>query len=314
VALLWSLPNVAGTEPGSVARAADDRRTGRARALLSPGERHVETLIAGMAEDERRLRDARAAAESARAEADRLRRELDERSRKAEDRRADLLAEARAQAAEILRQARREADDALRALRRAQSGSAAGVADVESARTAIRQQLDELTAEPAPQAPLPPPPGGWRPGMAVRVRSLRQTGRLLARPGPDGTVPVQVGILRVNAAVGDLDAVAEPQTAAPVPPARTGSSSAALAAAADLPAELDLRGLRADEALERLDRYLDDMALAGRAEARIIHGKGTGALRQAVGEYLHGHRLIASYRLGETGEGGDGVTVITLRG
>ncbi len=286
----------------------------RARALLSPGERHVETLIAGMAEDGRRLRDARAAAESARAEADRLRRELDERSRKAEDRRADLLAEARAQAAEILRQARREADDALRALRRAQSGSAAGVADVESARTAIRQQLDELTAEPPPQAPLPPPPGGWRPGMAVRVRSLRQTGRLLARPGPDGTVPVQVGILRVNAAVGDLDAVAEPQTAAPVPPARTGSSSAALAAAADLPAELDLRGLRADEALERLDRYLDDMALAGRAEARIIHGKGTGALRQAVGEYLHGHRLIASYRLGETGEGGDGVTVITLRG
>ncbi|HVB09945.1 MAG TPA: Smr/MutS family protein, partial [Bacillota bacterium] len=65
--------------------------------------------------------------------------------------------------------------------------------------------------------------------------------------------------------------------------------------------------------LGRLDRYLDDMALAGRAEARIIHGKGTGALRQAVGEYLRGHRLVAAYRLGVSGEGGDGVTVVTIR-
>jgi DNA mismatch repair protein MutS2 len=183
-----------------------------------------------------------------------------------------------------------------------------------TSRAALRQQLDELTAEMPPAEPLPPPPGGWRPGMAVRVRSLRQSGRLLARPGPDGTVAVQVGILRVNAAVADLDPLPEPDSPPATQPARTGSSGAALAAAAQLPAELDLRGLRADEALERLDRYLDDMALAGRADARIIHGKGTGALRQAVGEYLQGHRLVASYRLGETGEGGDGVTVLTLRG
>ena len=288
--------------------------TERARTLLTPAERHVETLISGMAEDERRLRDARASAEAALAEAERLRGELRDRARVAEGKSSDLLVQARAEAAELLRRTRREADEALRALRRAQAGSAADVAEAEAARAVLRQSLEEVTAEPPLREPLPPPAGGWRQGMAVRVRSLRQVGHLLTAPGPgDATVPVQIGILRVNAVVGDLEPAAEAAEAKVAAAIRAPGAGAALAAATDLPAELDLRGLRAEEALGRLDRYLDDMALAGRAEARIIHGKGTGALRQAVGEYLHGHRLVAAYRLGVSGEGGDGVTVVTIR-
>jgi DNA mismatch repair protein MutS2 len=192
------------------------------------------------------------------------------------------------------------------------------VAELETARTALRQRLEEVTAAPAAlPPPAAPPAGGWRPGMAVRVRHLGQTGRLLTVPGPDGVASVQVGILRVSAGADDLEPAPEP---APDPgptssaAARGPAAGMALATATALPAECDLRGLRVDEAVERLDRYLDDMALAGRTEARIIHGKGTGALRQAVSDRLRGHRLVAGYRLGVAGEGGDGVTVVTLRG
>jgi len=125
----------------------------------------------------------------------------------------------------------------------------------------------------------------------------------------------------VTVSIDDLERVSEEQPAARAKGAqakcapagvRTGSRSLAAAKAQQVSPELDLRGLMVDEALEKVDKFLDDAVLAGLPQVRIIHGKGTGALRKAITEHLKGDPRVVSHRLGGIGEGGDGVTVAKL--
>jgi DNA mismatch repair protein MutS2 len=135
------------------------------------------------------------------------------------------------------------------------------------------------------------------------VKSLRALGQLRALE--DDEAEVQVGPLRVRVPARELERRAPPPPA--VEPASVRYTPPSV------PLRLDLRGQTVEEALEQLDRYLDAAALAGLPWAHIVHGKGTGALRQAVRDFLRRHPLVRSSRPGEDGEGGDGVTVVVLR-
>jgi DNA mismatch repair protein MutS2 len=141
----------------------------------------------------------------------------------------------------------------------------------------------------------------------VRIVNLNQDAEALSDPDNNGTVLVQAGAIRLSLPVQDLEKISDKAK----PEARsTGFGSIARMKSAVINTELDLRGMTVDEALERVDKYLDDCMLSGIPRARIIHGKGTGALRQAVREHLRGLPQVGSFRFGEAGEGGDGVTVV----
>ncbi len=285
----------------------DEEIVRRAEALLSPQERQTEHLLADLHRLRLEAARARDEAYAARAEAQRLTEELRRRLARIDEERAAILEEARREALEELERLREEA----RALRQqwrkvyltppvAQdlSGAPPTVAEAEA-------ELNRLAAEVAEslQAPEPLlPTGPLRPGDAVWVKSLRAVGQLRALA--DDEAEVQVGPLRVRVPARELE------RRAPPPPAV--EPSGVRYAPPAVPLRLDLRGQTVEEALESLDRYLDAAALAGLPWAHIVHGKGTGALRQAVRDFLRRHPLVRSYRSGEEGEGGDCVTVVVL--
>jgi DNA mismatch repair protein MutS2 len=163
-------------------------------------------------------------------------------------------------------------------------------------------------AEPEPE-PEPEPVGELVKGEAVLVRSVRQKGTVLEPPDDNGQVQVQVGLLRLSVPVSDLGRVQQPLVTV-----TRAQPDAVRLASGPVPAELHLRGLRVDAALYELDRYLDKASVARHERVRIVHGKGTGAVRAAVHESLKDHPLVKSFRLGEVGEGEGGVTVVELGG
>ena len=178
----------------------------------------------------------------------------------------------------------------------------------EEAAEATAEAGQEAAPEPEPE-PEPEPVGELHVGDPVLVRSVGQRGSVLSPPDEEGRVQVQVGILRLAVEASDLTPVAEPLI--------TISRAAPDEVNVDrrpVPRELHLRGLRVEAALVELDRYLDRAALARHETVRIVHGKGTGALRASVHAHLRDHPLVKSFHLAAAGEGDAGVTVVELGG
>jgi DNA mismatch repair protein MutS2 len=176
----------------------------------------------------------------------------------------------------------------------------------------LAQAQARLAEQERSVRPLPPPrppeelslPGEVKVGDTVRIRGLNTTGQVTALDGD--TAEVQVGNFNVTVQVSELERRAHPKPVEPETPAVQAGMPRTPAA------ELDLRGQRVEEALPTLEKYLDDAFLAAMPLVRIVHGKGTGALRQAVRQQLRDHPLVKSHRSGERGEGGSGVTVAYL--
>ena len=272
-----------------------------ARKLVSPDDLHTEDMLA----DIHRLRlqevQARDAANAARAEADRLSRQLRDRLDAIEDERQGVLTQAREEAAAELEALRSE----IRALKRRLQAAATPVGAV-SAIERDAEALEEVLSEPEEVAPLPVPDMGARPvrpGDAVWVRPLNAKGRVIGIDGEEAEV--QVGPARTRVSQTDLELTAAP----PLEPVSQGYR----VPAAHSPGEqIEVRGCTVEDALEQVDRHLDAASLAGLPWVRIVHGKGTGALRRAVREFLADHPLVSSYEPGARNEGGEGVTVAKL--
>ncbi|HHV62040.1 MAG TPA: endonuclease MutS2 [Firmicutes bacterium] len=308
----------------------------RARAMMAPEATRVEDMIADIAENMRSSELERRNAEALRARAEQFKREHEEEARRIREKRAEILEKAREEARQVLRKARLQAEEAIRAARELErKASVAGTAraELEDSIRSIREGLERAGQEllhddgPSPDgldgggqhgadrsegmgdAGLPLSPEDARPGVMVFVPRLKQRGCIVAGPGGKGEVQVQIGAIKIMLPLGDLLKVDD---------AGRGHVSGSVVGqisrekAREIAPELDLRGLRVEDALEKVDKYLDDAILAGLPRARIIHGKGTGALRQAVREYLRNHSGVAGFRFGEAGEGGDGVTVVSL--
>jgi DNA mismatch repair protein MutS2 len=163
-------------------------------------------------------------------------------------------------------------------------------------------------------------PVAWRVGARARSRSGGWEGRIVALERGGRRATLEVGGMRVTAPTAELDLPATSVGEAPRP-ARPGGGSSEEASgisrlrlerARTVASSLDVRGARVEEALEVVDRYLEDASLAGLDRATIIHGLGTGALRDAVRAAASAHPLVRSVRAGERGEGGDGATVVAL--
>lgn len=274
----------------------------RARALLHPGQLKFEAALAELARVQARL-SAQEQEWEARLQA------LAQREAELERARAEFSAwqeraRAKAQAGwqRELEALRREFQTLAETVRTAQGKEQARA--LEALRALVRRaEAGPAEAPPAParSAPIAGPlqPGDWvlAPGLAMPGQVREVLGR---------TATVEVGGVRLKLAVADL------QRAAPPVEARRTATHGGLAKRSTLPPERDLRGMTVEEALAAVDKYLDDAVLAGLSQLRVIHGKGTGALRRAVAEALAHDRRVVRYRLGEAGEGGDGATVVYL--
>jgi DNA mismatch repair protein MutS2 len=304
--------------PGPIVAEARSRLTEEQQAF----EETLAAIKATQLETTDALAEARLAEERARTalataeeERRRARRERDETVRGARDEAERMVAEVRAEVRGIRHRLERETVT-QRSLDE----------DLERANA----QLERLPAlSPEPEAPRTEraEPVAWQIGMRARTRTAGAEGRIAALERGGRRATLEAGGLRITVAVEDLVRAVGGESDAGQS-ARDGSSRASsrgrdatisssasrlqLERARTVASSLDLRGAKVEEALDVLDRYLDDASLAGLDEATVIHGMGTGALRDAVREHAGGHPLVRSWRPGGRGEGGDGATIVSL--
>ena len=285
-----------------------------ARSRLTESQQAFEETLARIRAAEGQTSDAleRARASEARA-ADALR-HADEERRKARRERDDVVRSARQEAERLVDDLR----DDVRSTRRRLERETVTAPSIDQAVARAEETLGRLPeAEPVAVAAGPPAaPRSWRVGERARSRSGGWEGRIAALERGGRRATLEAGGMRVSVGVDDL----EPAVGDAGPTGRRSGRAEATSNAAALQmsrarsvaSSLDLRGARVDEALDALGRYLDDASLAGLDRVTIIHGLGTGALRDAVRAQAGGHPQVKDVRPGERGEGGDGATVLSL--
>ena len=306
-----------------------------ARGRLSENQRAFEATLASIRRQEGEIADAVEGARVAHAKAADALRAADEDRRRARRERDEAVRAAREEAERLVEGLRNDVASVRRKLER--ETVTAPAIDAALARAAgTLASLAEPGREPEPR-PEPVVPHTWRLGERARSRSGGWEGRIAAIEKGGTRATLEAGGMRVSVAVDDLELA----VSVPVPGTRDGSgwsgnggggrpagagrgsaphgreegsgiSTLRLSRARTVASSLDLRGARVDEALEALDRYLDDASLASLDQVLIIHGLGTGALRDAVRAQAVNHPLVKSFRAGERGEGGDGATIVKL--
>ncbi|MBC1287906.1 endonuclease MutS2 [Listeria welshimeri] len=218
-----------------------------------------------------------------------------------------LMEQAREKAANIVTKAEIEAEEIIHELRTMQLNGAAGIKEHEliDAKTRLGKAKPKTINKTIPQAPKQKP-HVFQVGDNVRVLSLGQKGTLLNKIS-DKEWNVQIGIIKMKIKTTDLEYI-QPET-----PKKQRIITSVHSSDSPAKSELDLRGERYEDALQKVDKYLDEALLAGYPQVAIIHGKGTGALRTGVTEYLKNHRMVKSIRFGAAAEGGNGVTIVEFK-
>ncbi|WP_027091640.1 endonuclease MutS2 [Cohnella thermotolerans] len=281
-----------------------------ARGQVSEEELKVDSMIASLERDRRLAESERQTAERLRKEIESLRQQLEDERFKFQEQKAKLLEDARDEARQAVAKARREAEEIIADLRRMAMEEGASLK--EHKLIEARKRLEDSVPDPVakPRRTGHGKESRIEAGDEVKVFSLGgQKGHVVELAG--GEALVQLGILKMKVPLSDLEAVRKSASAAP---ARTPVNVTTVRRSReDVRTELDLRGATLDEALVETDRFLDEAFLANLGTVYIIHGKGTGALRTGIQEFLRKHKHVKSYRLGNYGEGGAGVTVAELK-
>jgi DNA mismatch repair protein MutS2 len=292
-----------------------------ARSRLTEGQVAFEETLAAIRAAESATAEALDAARAAESRATAALRAAEEERGRARRERDESLRSARADADRLVDELRHE----IRSTRKTLERETVTTATLDAAVARAEARLGQLPEPPAPAEPVPvEPERTWRVGDRARSRTGGWEGRIAALERGGRRATLETGGVRVSVDLADLVAAVGPTdgrhgTAAgsgAVPRAGSGGSAneaaLRLGRAGSVASSLDLRGARVDEALDALGRYLDDAALAGLERVTIVHGLGTGALRDAVRSAAAEHPLVRELRPGERGEGGDGATVVSL--
>ncbi|MBI3988803.1 MAG: endonuclease MutS2 [candidate division NC10 bacterium] len=278
----------------------------RARELLGKREEGVPVLLDRLRQEQDRLKVERDALKRVQEEAARHKARYLELLAELQAKESHLHREAKRQLQELVASARREVERLVAELRR-QKGSREAIKEV-------RESLEVLEAVNLPsflvkemEEVQAPPVETPSPGQRVWIRHLKQEG-IVVGPGPRGMVEVQLPLGRVKVPLETLSSVKErPQTSSFTPSFLIRPEEVTLSP------ELSLLGMTTEEAVKVAERYLDDAFLVGLKRVKIIHGKGTGALRRAVEELLKLHPLVEGFRLADFNDGGVGATVVELQ-
>ena len=289
-----------------------------AKSRLSADNISFEDTLAGIENDKKEAEKDRAQAACALKEANDLKARLEREREKTDEKKDKILLQAREEALEILSQAKDIADQTIRDIRKASKD--ADLSSLERARTRIGQHAkkakEDLAARPAkaPEAGSPLTAKTAAVGMRVKVISMDMEGTITSLPDSKGKVNVQMGIFNKKIPVSDLLALSDDTDAAcKRPGSSSGAGSIGYSKALGISHEIKLLGLTVDDALLELDKYLDDAQMAHLGQVRIVHGKGTGALRNAVQNMLRKDKRVKTFRMAEYGEGDAGVTIAELK-
>ncbi len=244
-----------------------------------------------------------------------LRKRLESKQEKLDQSKERILREAHEEARQILQEAKDVADETIRTFQKAGTST---MKDLEQSRQKVRDKISEKNAKLSLKPSENPAhkqlkPNQINPGDRVKVVSMGLTGIVSTRPDKHGKLFVQCGIIRSQVNLNDLVLLEEETVTTAAPMQRSSSGKLKMSKSYSISTEINLLGKTVDEALSALDKYLDDAYLAHLPSVRIVHGKGTGALRKAVQDYLRRCKYVKSYRLGEYGEGDAGVTIAEFK-
>lgn len=242
-----------------------------------------------------------------------LRDALQKKQDQIDERKEKILSDAAAQANAILQEAKDYADETMKNFHKFGKASIS-VKDMEAERARLREKIKENDSRTAKAAPKPKKKlkaAALHIGDRVRVLSLNLEGTVSTLPNPKGDLFVQMGILRSQVNINDLEYIGEAENLQKG--MTTGGGKLRMSKSAAVSTEINLIGMTVDEAIAHLDKYLDDAYLAHVPNVRIVHGKGTGALRTAVHQYLKRCKHVKTFRLGTFGEGDAGVTIAEFK-
>ncbi|HBQ27364.1 MAG TPA: endonuclease MutS2, partial [Syntrophomonas sp.] len=279
----------------------------RARELVPHSEMELGNMIRQLKESRQGYEDSLRENESLRAQLLEQKQNLEMERYRYQEEQEEILAQARQETREYLRQVKNEADEAIQELKELlkDKENPPKWHEIENKRQKIkkleRESIIDFEHNPANQDEV-------RAGDYVYVKSINQKGYVLEGPNNQGDLMVQVGILKLSIKQSQVS-----KTQSPEEQKIKWRHQTYLEKAQNISKEIDVRGLLAEDALLTIDRYLEDANLAGLDSVRVIHGKGTGALRKAVRSYLRDHHYVVNFRDGLREEGGFGVTVIQLK-
>jgi DNA mismatch repair protein MutS2 len=283
----------------------------KARSFMGERELQVADLLENLKETQREIEMEKIVAHERLFAAEQRNKAIELKSKRQDEEYERLLDKAREDAQEIIQKARREAEEIIRELKEAAKKEKKEQADIEKARLGLKQLDSKLAAaQGSGRKKHHLRPEEIKLGMTVYLTKLRQKGQVLKLPSDNEEIQVQAGALKVTVPLSDVSLVQEEK----VKVTRTsGAGKLGMSKANVVRTEIDLRGMLVEEATYTLDKYLDDAILSGVNQVYVIHGKGTGALRAGIQEFLRGHPHVRSFRLGQHGEGDLGVTVVELK-
>ena len=245
-----------------------------------------------------------------------LKAELKAKQQRLDERTDKIIKKANQEAAEILKEAKEYADETIKTMNK----HGLSVKELEKQRTAVRDKINKSQEKLAVKAAPPKAHKAsdiseFKEGIYVRILSMNLTGTVVGTPNTKGEVTVAVGSLTTKAKINNLEIITdykEPEESKSGK-SSTGQGRIKMSKSASISPEINLLGCTVDEAVSKLDKYLDDAYISKLSQVRIVHGKGTGALRAGITAYLKGIPYIKNFRLGEAGEGDAGVTIVEFK-
>ena len=287
----------------------------RAKEQINEQDESFEDMMINLEQNRVRLEKEKESLERLRREAEQEQKELSKQNAHLAEQKSALLQKAREEANAILREAKEFADQTMRDFQKFGKKNISAK-EMEQHREQLRKKIkdtqSDLSIKPTSRKGKALRPEDLSIGDSVRVLSMNVKGTVSTRPDSRGFLFVQMGIIRSKVNITDLELIDEPVITGQGL-SRTGTGKVNMSKSASIKPEINLLGKTVDEAIAELDKYLDDAYISHLSTVRVVHGKGTGALRKGVHNYLRTQRHVAEYHLAAYGEGDSGVTIVTFR-
>ena len=284
----------------------------RAMSQIDSSAIDMESLLADIEKAKQKIEQEQEEITANKAEIQKLKDRLASKNEHIEQRKQDILRNAREEAREILEEAKSFADESIRKYNHWDKKQNANNKDMEKARDEIRGKIhavnDQLAVKQTNRKSKHKP-SDFKLGDTVHVISLNLEGTVRSLPNQKNEITVQMGILQSTVKITDVEIIQEKKQSKQE---KTNQYRASVHKSMHIKPEINLLGMTVDDAIMELDKYLDDACLSHLNSVRVVHGKGTGALRKGIHEYLKRQSFVKSFRLGEFGEGDAGVTIVEL--
>lgn len=314
--------------PGKSNAFAISKKLGLPDYIIEDAKNHLESedetfedVISRLEENRVTIEKERAEIENYKAEIARLKSGLEKKEERFDERRDKMIRKANEEAQQILREAKETADRTIKNINKLAASSGIDTKALEAERTKLRDSLKKVEGGLSLKQETRKPHKAINPktlklGDGVRVLSMNLNGTVSSLPDAQGNVFVQMGILRSKVNISDLELLQENSVSGPGLKARrkgSGSSNIKMSKSFGISPEINVLGMTVDEAVAQLDKYLDDAYIAHLPQVRIVHGKGTGALRAGIHKHLKRLKYIKEFHLGGFGEGDAGVTIVVFK-